>query len=192
MPARISLLLAVLLCAAPARAQETEPEAPKAKSVTYTPPSRIFSCELPSDWQGMEEEDALGPVARVIGPDDPSGNYRTGLTVRLFEHGQPGFVEVKKAVDLMRRSDKIVDRSATPVQPMRVAGLLARLFEVTEEWILPLERLPATEEAIHSYIAVIPSGSDYYVLRLSSARDVYMDFREDFFRCLRTFRPSGH
>ena len=192
---RIVLFLSVaLLCAAPLQAQETpeeRPEAPKSKTMLYLPPSHLFSCELPSAWRAFEEEDALGPVVRLLGPDNPAGTYRTGLSVRWFEKGSPGYVEPKKAVDDMRRSDKETKRSATGVMPMRVGGLLGRLFEVVETRALPLERLPAVEEQVHHYVAVIPSGFNYYLIRLSSTRDVYLDFREDYMLCLKTFKPLG-
>lgn len=187
-------LLAALLCAAPARAQESvepDPQAPKPKIMLFMPASRLFSCELPSAWRALEDEDALGPVVRVLGPDNPAGTFRTGLSVRWFEKGAPGYVEPQKAVENMRRTDKDSKRSATGVTPMRVGGLLGRLFEVVETRALPVERLPAQDEQIHHYIAVIPSGLNYYLLRFSSSREVYLDFREDWFRCLRTFKPLG-
>jgi hypothetical protein len=191
---RWGLVAAVLLCAAPARAQElgeSQRVAPRAKHILYMPASRLFSCELPSAWQALEDEDALGPVVRLLGPDNPAGTYRTGFSVRWLEKGAPGYVEPQKAVEKMRRSDKETGRSAGGVSVMRVGGLLARLFEVVETRVLPLERLPARDQALHHYIAVIPNGENYYLLRFSSTRDVYLDFREDYFRCLRTFRALG-
>jgi hypothetical protein len=184
----------VLLGAAALRAQPEEPsEAPtaKAKHALYSAPSRLFACEVPSGWQTLATEDALGPVVRFLGPDNPSGTYRTGLSVRWFEKGEPGYVEPQKAVDEMRRPDKDTKRSTTSITHMRVAGLLARLFEVVENRTVPLERLPADEEEIHDFVAVIPSGYNYYLVRLSSTRDVYLDYREDYMRCLRTFKPLG-
>ncbi|MBI5238943.1 MAG: hypothetical protein HY926_00580 [Elusimicrobia bacterium] len=186
--------LAALLFVLPARAQEfEEPQraAPRSKHSMYTPSSHLFSCELPSAWQPPEDEDALGPVARLLGPDNPAGNYRTGFSVRWIEKGTPGYVEPQKAVEKMRRSDKETGRSSGGVSVMRVGGLLGRLFEVVETRTLPLERLPARDQALHHYLAVIPNGENYYLVRLSSTRDVYLDFREDWFRCLRTFRPIG-
>lgn len=189
---RISLFFwAALLGAAPLLAQESQPGEAKAGSVLYLAPSHLFACEVPSGWRAFETEDALGPVVRFLGPDNPAGTYRTGLSVRWFEKGNPGYVEAQKAVDDLRRSDKDTKRSSTAVIHMRVGGLLARLFEVVEPRALPLERLPADEEPIHHYVAVIPSGLNYYLVRLSSAREVYLDFREDYMRCLKTFKPLG-
>ncbi|MCX5797675.1 MAG: hypothetical protein NTY77_19470 [Elusimicrobia bacterium] len=192
---RNSLFLwAALLCAAPMRAQEAEPAeapSPKAKHMLYLAPSHLFACEMPTGWQAFETEDALGPVVRLLGPDNPAGTYRTGFSVRWIEKGNPGYVEAKKAVDEMRRSDPDTKRSSTGVTHMRVGGLLARLFEVVETRALPLERLPAAEEQLHHYVAVVPSGLNYYLVRLSSAREVYLDFREDYMLCLRTFKPLG-
>ncbi len=195
MPSRRSLIvLAALLCAAPAAAQEDfESRLPKsrAKNIVYMPTSRLFSCELPSTWQSLEDEDALGPVVRLFGPESPAGNYRTGFSVRWLEKGAPGYVEPQKAVEKMRRSEKETGRSAGGVSVMRVGGLLARLFEVVETRALPLERLPARDQALHHYVAVVPQGENYYLIRLSSTRDVYLDFRETWFRCLRSFRALG-
>jgi len=186
------ILSAALVCAAALRAQETETDAPKSKYQTYMPPSHLFSCELPaSGWYGFEEEDALGQVSHLLGPENPAGTFRTGLSVRWVEKGQPGYVEPKQAVELMRRPDKATERESTPVRPLRVAGLLARVFEVFETRVLPLERLPASAEVVHRYVAVIPSGANYYMMTLASTRDVYLDFREDYLRCLRTFQPMG-
>ena len=133
----------------------------------------------------------MGPVVRLLGPDNPAGTYRAGLSVRWFEKGSPGYVEPQKAVDELRRSDQDTKRSSTAVSRMRVGGLLARLFEVVETRALPLERLPADAGQIHHYVAVIPSGLNYYLVRLSSSREVYLDFREDYMRCLKTFKPLG-
>jgi len=182
------------LCAAALRAQENEPgqvREAKADHVFYLAPSHLFSCEVPARWQVFASEDALGPVVRFLGPDNPSGTYRTGLSVRWFEKGEPGYVDPQKAVDEMRRPDKDTKRSTTSIAHMRVSGLLARLFEVVENRTLPLERLPAAEEEIHDYVAIIPSGFNYYLVTLSSSRDVYLDFREDYMRCLKTFKPLG-
>lgn len=196
MPARTSfvLLLAALCCAAPLCAQD-EAGAPvrKGKTADYLPASRMFSCDLPTKgWYAFEEEDVLGPVVHVLGPDNPSGTYRAGLSVRWFDKSQASYVEPKKAVELMRKSDRSVQRKATGVSPMRVEGLLARLFEVFETRALPLDRLPARDEVLHRYVAVIPSGSNYYLVTLSSTRDVYLDYKDVYMRCLKTFHPLGH
>ena len=166
--------MVVVLCAGVLRAQEagTRGSQPQSRMTT----SRLFSCEIPFSWNDFEEEDALGAVFHALGPDDPTASYRAGLSVRWVEPEQTGYVEPKKAVDLMRRSDRVLRRSVTPVLPMRVAGLLARVFEVTETRVLPLERLPAGEKVIHRYVAVIPDCAGYYVVRLSSAREVYLLF----------------
>jgi len=181
--------LACLLAAAPLRSQDSAPPEPKFKS--YAPASGLFACEIPSSWSPVEEEDALGPVAHILGPDNPAGTFRTGLSVRWFEPGLPGFLDAKKAIDFLRRPDRALDRHATPVRPLRVSGLLGRSFELFETRLLPLEQLPASPEVIHHYVAVIPSGAGYYVIRLSSTRDVYLDFRDEFSRFLKNFQPLG-
>lgn len=152
---------------------------------TWSPANRSFSCEIPRAWQAFDEEDA----AHVLGPDDPSSSYRAGFDVHWVERGQPGFVEWKDAVDRLRRADKDTGRQATPVRLVRSGGVLSRVFEVTENRRLPPERLPSSERAIHHYVAVVPSGAGYFVVRLSSGRDVYLDYKEDWARFLKSFRP---
>ena len=187
MPRSLSLGLGLLWCALPLWGQET----PKFRS--YAPPSHSFSCEIPNaGWAAFEAEDSLGPAVHILGPQNPSWNFRSGLSVRWFDRDTPGYMEPKKLVERMRRPDQAARRGATAVRPMRVAGLLARVFEVTETWLIPLERLPAGEEALHRDIAVIPSGSGYYVVTLSAPQDAYLDLREGFFHLLKTFQPLGH
>lgn len=187
---RISLLLLALALAAPGAAQEeTSAQGPYR---SYEPASRSFRCDIPKGWRPMEEETAQGVSVHILGPDDSAGAYRTGIDVHLFEPGQPGFVPLKNALDQMRRQDKASGRNATPIRLLRSNGLLSRLFEITEERLLPAERLPASPTALHHYVAVIASGESYFVLRLSSTREAYLDYREEFLRFLKHFRPIGY
>ena len=98
-------------------------------------------------------------------------------------------MEWKDAVERLRRADKSAGREATPVKLVRSGGVLARVFEVTETRRLPPERLPSSEKALHHYVAVVPSGAGYFIARLSSSRDVYLDYKEDWARFLKSFRP---
>lgn len=176
----------ILFAAAAVWAQE----APRAGR--WSPPSNFFSCDLPGpDWRGFEEEEPGGPVARLLGPDGPFGTYRTGISVRWVEKGQSGWRPFKEAVEAMRRTDKSYGRHATSPRPLRVAGILSRVFEVTERRRLPPDQLPAMEEEIHHYVAMVPLGDGYYVLKLSSSRQNYLDYRDVFVRFLRSFRPLG-
>jgi hypothetical protein len=199
---KLCLMSCALLWGVYATAQEAAPPPPEATItpetpsssgyITYQPSSRLFTCEIrETGWSAFEEEDALGPVVHILGPENPAGNYRTGLSVRWMDKDTPGFLEPKKAVDLMRRADPVIGRSASAIRPLRVGGLLGRGFEVTQPRVLPLERTPAVEDIVHHYIVILPSGTGYYLIRLSSTRDVYLDFRDELMRFLKTFRPMG-
>jgi hypothetical protein len=201
-----NLALMLLLAAAPARAEdwllsaqraagsaailgEAAPEKEKSDWVPYEPASRLFRADLPpSGWRAFDEEDALGSVARILGPDDPSGSLRAALTVRLVDRDSPVFVPIKAAVEGMRRQGP--GRDTTAVQSLRIPAGLARIFEVTE-----IRRVPdvATSSPleIHQYVAVIPRGEAYFVVRLVTARENYLDYRDDFVRFLRSLKPVG-
>lgn len=203
-----SELLAVLLlaAAAPARADwlldasraaaaapipgEAAPEKPKKDWVPFEPPSRLFRADLPPEgWLAHDEDDAFGTVTRIFGPDDPSGALRTTLTVRVMDRDAPDFVPVKEAVEAMRRASP--GREATPVRPLRIPAGLARVFEVVETRRLPVEEGPSAPVELHQYVAVIPHGDAYYLIRLVSSRASYLDHRDDFVRFLKSFRPVG-
>jgi hypothetical protein len=187
---KISFFLLALALATPGVAQEEPARGPYR---AYEPASRAFRCDIPSKgWHPMEEETAQSYCVHILGPEDPTGSYRTGIDVHLFEPGQPGFIPVKKALDLMRREDKSSERSATSIRLLRNNGVLSRLFEVTETRRLPAESLPSASTVLHHYVAVIQSGESYFVLRLSSTREVYLDYREEFLRFLKNFRPLGY
>jgi hypothetical protein len=175
------LCAAALLLAAGAALGQEEP-----RLTRYVPESRTFACELPGpDWQAFEVEEPSGVSVHLMAPGDPNSPYRTGIDVRLFERGQSGFVSIKEAIDRMRRG------RATAVKTLRLPGSLVRLFEVTESRWLPQDSLPARQEELHHYVAVIPSGESYYVLRLSSPVGVYLDYRLSFLAFLKSFRPLG-
>lgn len=182
-PAR--LLLPLLLAVLPAAAEEPFVS-------RWAPPSNFFSCDLPGpEWSGFEEEEVSGPVARILGPDSPGGSYRAGISVRWVEKGQPGWRPYKEAIEALRRSDKEAGRHAGGARPLRIAGILSRIFEVTERRRLPPDQLPAAEEELHHYVALVPLGDSYYVIKLSSTRENYLDYRDAFVRFLRSFRPLG-
>ncbi len=158
--------------------------------VPYEPPSRLFRADLPSEgWNAYEEEDALGPVVRAFGPDDPSGALRATISVRLIDRDTPNFMSAKDAVEAMRQSRS--GREVSAVRPLRLPVGLARVFEIVEARRLPVDFGPSSQVSLHQYVAVIPRGTDYFLIRLVTARSNYLDFREDFVRFLRSFRPIG-
>jgi hypothetical protein len=173
----ISLLLSLALAAA---AQTGDPIRHDAGS---------FSCEVPEGWDVVDLEEAGGPVTRLIGPDDPTGVYRAGISVRWHEPATPGFVPAKKALDDLRRKESASGRSSGGVRVLRIGGASFRTFEVTEDRMLPVDRLPASPRSLHHFIALVPWGQGYFVIRLSSTLETYLDHRDLFHRFLQRFRP---
>ncbi|MDX6769730.1 MAG: hypothetical protein SF051_09380 [Elusimicrobiota bacterium] len=207
---RPSLLLAALLAGAPARAADwlveseaaaaaapipAEPAAPppKADFLPHTPASRLFSADIPTKgWWPMEEEGPDGSVFYLFGPDSPSGSFRAVLSVRAYDKDSSLYADAKKHADLLRKSDDAVSRTATAVRPLRVGnGVLARTFEVVETRRLPFEQSPSFPEELHHYVAILPNGDGYFVLRLASVRTDYLEHRDMFVRFLKTFRLLG-
>jgi hypothetical protein len=202
---RASVLALVLLCAASARAADWLQSALKASnaaSIADEPPARTddaswvpfesaeFRSELPaSGWYAHEEEDALGTVTRVYGPDSTSGSVRATLSVREYDRSTPGFIPAKDAVEAMRRESS--ERAATPVHAMRVGAGLARLFEITTTRRVAADDGPSLPESLHQYVAVIPRGESYYVIRLVSTHESYLDTTDVFARFVKRFLPIG-
>ena len=202
-----NLALLLLLAAAPAGAEdwlmsasraaanaaipgEAVPEKAKSDWVPYEPSTRLFRADLPPvGWRAFEEEDALGSVVRILGPDDPSGALRAALTVRLVDRDSPVFMPAKDAVEAMRRQGP--ERESTVVHPLRIGAGLARIFEVTETRRMPSDAGPSAPMEVHQYVAVIPRGEAYYVIRLVTARANYLDFRDDFVRFLKSLKTVG-
>ena len=153
----------------------------------YVPDSRIFDCSIPEGWQAVENDESSQLSAHILGPDDPLGLYRTGIDVRRYEKGQSDYQPVAKALIEWRKTNKETDRALTAVRPMRISGSLAMTFEVTEKRWLPIEETPLSQQYLHRYVAIIPKGEDYYVVSLSSMRDVYLDYRDVFYDFLKSF-----
>lgn len=207
---RTSALAVLLALAAPASAadwlleseraaaaapipSEPVPPPPQGDYKPFTPQSRLFSADVPVEgWWPVEEEGPDGSVFYLLGPDSPTGAFRAVLSVRAYDKGSSYYTEAKKHVDILRKDDDAVSRKATPVRPLRVSnGVLARTFEVVETRRLPSEQSPSFPEELHHYVAVLPHGDGYYVLRLISARSDYLEHRDAFVRFLKTFRLLG-
>lgn len=170
-------------------AGSVKPEPPRSAWMPYVPASRLFSGEIPvSGWWPMEEETATGSVFRLLGSDSHSGSVRTVLSVRFYDKDTPGFTPIKPAMELMRRENKETGRSITPVRPVRVGLGLARTFEIVETRRVPSDDGPSFEEELHHYVAVIPVGEAYYLVRLVSSRATYLEYRDDFVRFLKSLR----
>lgn len=200
------LLAALLLAASPALAGDwladaskaaqnavipgaAQPEAPKKAWIPFVPSSRLFSGEIPVEgWWPMEEETATGSVFRLLGGDSQSGAVRTVLSVRFYDKDTPGFLPIKQAVEIMRKENPETHRSITPVRPVRVGLGLARTFEITETRRVPADDGPSLEEELHHYVAVIPVGEAYYLVRLISSRATYLEYRDDFVRFMKSLR----
>ncbi|OGR86671.1 MAG: hypothetical protein A3J74_10280 [Elusimicrobia bacterium RIFCSPHIGHO2_02_FULL_57_9] len=188
MPKNKAVPLAIFLLAVPIGIAIGTEEEPKPQR--YSPPTRSFYCDIPAGWHPFEEEDSLGNVVHILGPDSPSGNYRTGIDIRRAEKNQPDYLPIAKVIEDLRRTDPYTGRTATGVRPMRISGILSRTFEIVENRRLPAGHLPSFSEELHHYVAVIPSGASYFIIRLSSTRDIYLDYRKLFIDFLRSFKPA--
>ena len=204
---RLSLALLPLLAAAPLRAEdwllsaqraarsvsipgESAPEAVAKSWVPFEPASRLFRADIPPEgWRASEEEDASGFVVRLFIEDSASAAIRGALSVRLVDRDAPGFVPAKQAVEAMRKGGE--GRETSPVNTLRVGAGLARIFEITQTRRLPGEEGPALPEELHQYVAVIPRGEAYYLVRLVTSRASYLEYRDDFVRFLKSLKPIG-
>lgn len=174
-------MTSLLLLAALALAQDVE--------TRYEPQSGAFTCVVPAGWDAAELDEPSGPVTRLLGPDDPTGHYRAGLSVRWYDPAQEGFLPAKSMLELLRRKEEGGDRSAGAVRVQRIGGVAFRTFEVTETRLLPPDRLPAVSRELHHFVALAPWGQGYFVIRLSSTLETYLDHRGVFNEFLRKFRP---
>ena len=114
-----------------------------------------------------------------------AGAYRTGIDV--VDASRPSGQD---AIENLRRSDKLTRRETNPVKRFAVGKGLARTFEVWEKRSVPAELSPSVTLAIHHFVAVIESGESYFVIRLSSAEELYVDLRKVFVRFLKSFRAK--
>ncbi len=162
-----------------------------AQTIPYTPPSGMLTCDLPSqDWTAFEDEEPRGRALHLLGPDNPSGSFRTGIDIHFHDPRRPGFLPVKAAVSRLRREGGPTNRVATPIKRIKVGQTLARIFQVKEARRVPLDLSPSIQENLHHYVAVVEDGEAYYTIRLSSTEDVYLDFRDAFIAFLNSFRPG--
>lgn len=178
------VLLLMLAAILPAAAQGQ-------MTASFASARRTFSCDTPKGWPVFEEDTPGGFAAHFLGPAEAGGAYRAAIHVRYFEKGQPGFVPIDDALKRERQPDKLTERSATSVARWRVARNTARRFEVTETRQLPPGLLPSQAVLLHHYYAFVASGEGYYIIKLSSTRERYLDYKDDWEKLLATFRIIG-
>lgn len=182
------LLCAIVLAwpAAPALAK-------KGANLRYSPPSRIFSCDIRRGWQAFEHKTPRGAAVHILGPAEPGSSFRPAYHIHHFEKGKPGFMRAKHAMKQERRKDKATGRQATAPKSWRVGNHAARMFEVREQRLLPVGRLPARPVPIHHFYAMVPAGGeDYVMIKFSSTEESYLKYRKEFYRFLETFRIIGY
>lgn len=161
--------------------------------VQYTPPSRGFACELPAEWTPFESETLRGRAVHVIGPPEADGLWRVSYHIHHFEKGRPGFIRARQTVSAARKGGKAADRVRTQPYTMPLRRKPARIFEVSEERLLPPGRLPSAPVRLHHFYAVIASGKEeYFMIKLSTTEETYLDYRKEFRRFLKSFRVIGY
>lgn len=185
----LPVLLAALLLPLSAGAQFQTRPAGKRKA--YVSPRRAFSCEVPPGWKAFEEETPWGFSAHFLGPAQAAGAWRAALHVHFIDRRLPGFVPVEETLKRERKADPRTGRETTPLVRWRIGRRAARRFEISETRRLPLDRLPSRPVALHHFYALLPAGDSYFVVKLSTTRETYLDYREAFERVLDTFRVLG-
>ena len=176
---------------APAFAQFTVQQEPRPKHFSYTPPHRSFTCDVPTGWQPFEEETLQGTAVHFLGPAEADGAFRAAVHVHFIQRGWPGFVPIDAAVKRERRSDSQTSRDASPIVFWRAARAQARRFEVSETRQIPRDVLPSHPVQLHHYYVFIPAGESYFMIKLSSTRDTYLNYKPEFERLLSTFQVTG-
>lgn len=157
----------------------------------FEPKTHSFSCRIPADWAAFEDSEPWGEAVHILGPEGPTGAYRTGIDIHRMESGKPGFVSLLRLIKHIRRTDAQTKRAVGAVQRLHAASGLARFVEVRESRYLPAETAPSREETLHHYIGFIEDGSGYFMIKLSASEEVYLDYREDFLELVKSFRPSS-
>lgn len=164
-----------------------------AAAVPFSSQSAGFSCELASaDWAAFEEQSPRGVSVHFFGPAQARGAYRAAYHVHFFEKDRQGFLPVMEFMKVLREREKLSDRGATPPTVWRVSKRAARVFEAREERLLPTGRLPAELIALHHFYALVPAGGEgYFLIKLSTTEESFLDFRAEFRRFLESFLVYG-
>ena len=187
---QLGFALLACVAAGPAFAQLFPSQQPKPKHFTYTPPHREFTCEVPTGWQAFQEETLQGSSVHFMGPAEADGAFRAAIHVHYIQRGKPGFVPLETAVKRERRSDSGTSRDVSPIVFWHAAKAQARRFEVNETRQLPRDVMPSRPVELHHYYVFIPAGDSYFMIKLSSTRETYLNYKADFERLLSSFQGN--
>jgi len=187
---RRSSVLAAVLLAAGLPPLEAWTRAP---TMTFTSARRTFSCDIPwAGWNLFEEDTPFGSSTHVLGPSEAGGAFRAGLHIHFIDKDRAAFEPLDGFVKRVRQDERVSGRTATPIRRWRVAKRSARRFEVRETRQLPNGHTPSRGRVLHHYYAVVPAGDGYFVVKLSTTEETYLEHRESYEHLLNTFRILGY
>jgi hypothetical protein len=159
---------------------------------TYAPQGGGFTCDLPAGWTRFMTKTPRGIAAHAIGPELAGGAVRAAYHIHLFEQGKPGYQPIAEYMKASRQRAKSSNRQSTAPTSWRVNKGPARVFEVREDRMLPVGKLPSQITTLHHFYALVPLGrNDYFVVKLSTTEESYLEYREEFRRLLKTFRVNS-
>ena len=112
-------------------------------AMTYSPPSRSFSCEIGAwGWSTWEERSLRGISAHLLGPK-ASGPLRPAYHIHHFEKNTPGYAPISQTLRHAREKDQDSRRESTSLVSWRVSRKASKVFEVREWRLFPTDTLPA-------------------------------------------------
>ncbi|MEK7656275.1 MAG: hypothetical protein AAB412_00825 [Elusimicrobiota bacterium] len=161
--------------------------------MSYSPPSRAFSCEIRAwGWSTWEERSVRGISAHLLGPK-AAGPIRPAYHIHHFEKNTPGYAPIEQTLRRAREKDPASRRESTSLVSWRVSRKASKVFEVREWRLFPADTLPAMEVPLHHFYAFVPvSESDYFIIKLTVSEEDLHDFRPEFRRFLESFHIFGY
>ena len=191
---KILTAIAALAFSIPLAQAEKAPTAAGPKFEKYVMDSNYFSCEIPADWELSREkekdEDYHIYEIELIGPS--AGKVSTTIRVSYYAADSDDFAGYQDFID--RNSKNVAGETKNsrenygPVKEISLNGRKA--FELSRDRLEYLHPESKSDESapLKEKLYILPAREGFYVLHLSSDKDVFEKALPVFDRVVRSFK----
>ena len=161
----------------------------------FTADGKVFSCQIPSEWnQDVTNQDAVSKVYGITlyAPDAKRGQP---VFIQVDYYPKDNLVNKTPQVFIKRHLDPLFKEEGetnSPISTVEVGGRICQYFEQIQFRYFPPETInPTQTKNVIKFIIVPETDDSYFVLRIESPVDVIDRYQPVFDTMVKSFKPQA-